>query len=265
MTGCATRTTHARDITLENIHASPAREASSIDNYDRALISIAAITEQDLGLPKLRGVLHLVPDREALYAVLSAHGADPVVARGAANTMLAIGGYRAVYVNEAAFARLNWNARLAILAHEVAHAAQYEWAEGRRGTSDQWLREGFADWVQAHVLDALGVLTLDGILSRNSRWISRTGMREQLPALSDLANFSEWVAVSNGPASKLLYPYAYVATDFLIQRHGVDAAISYFRLFATSDDRFANFKQAFGEEWGAFDGALRDHLAQLAP
>jgi len=41
--------------------------------------------------------------------------------------------------------------------------------------------------------------------------------------------------------------------------------IGYFRLFANSNDRFANFRQAFGEEWSAFDAALRDHVAQLRP
>jgi len=83
----------------------------------------------------------------------------------------------------------------------------------------------------------MGVLTRDGILTRNSRFISRPGSREALPPLSELAGFSEWVAVSN----------------------------SYFRLFADSDDRLANFRQAFGEEWTAFDAALRNHVAQLRP
>ena len=83
--------------------------------------------------------------------------------------------------------------------------------------------------------------------------------------LSELVSFSEWIAVSSSPASDLLYPYAYVATDFLIRRHRDAAAINYFRLFADSDDRFANFRQAFGEEWSAFDTALRNHIAQLRP
>ena len=250
---------------LEDIRARPVRQATFVDDYEGALISIAAITERDLGLPKLQGVLELVPDGEALYAVLEAHGADPATARGAANTMVAIGTYRAVYVNQAGFARLNWNARIAVLSHELAHTAQYQWSGGRRGTSDQWLREGFADWVQAHVLDSLGVLTSDGIRTRISRFISRPGAREQLPPLSRLVNFPEWVAVSNSQASSLLYPYAFVATDFLVERHSLEAVIGYFRLFAQSDDRVANFKRAFNEEWSAFDAAVRDYIAGLRP
>jgi hypothetical protein len=252
-------------IALQEIRARPEPRAEFVDDYEGALASIAAVVERDLGLPKLQGMLHLVPDRDALYDVLEASGADPATARGAADKMLAIGAHRAVYVNLTAFARLNWNARIAVLSHEVAHAAQYELSDGRRSTSDQWLREGYADWVQAHVLDSMGVLTRDGILTRNSRFISRPGSREALPPLSELVGFSEWVAVSNGPASDLLYPYAYVATDFLIRRHSPAAAINYFRLFADSDDRLANFHQAFGEEWSAFDTALRNHVAQLRP
>jgi hypothetical protein len=257
--------TQPRAIVLEQIRARPQSQAAFVDSYDEALASIAAITERDLGLPKLAGVLHLLPDRQALYDVLQANGADSVTAGAAADRMIAVGAYRAVYVNQERFARLNWNARLAVLAHEVAHAGQYELSGGRRGTSDQWLREGFADWVQAHVLDALGVLTREGILTRNSRFISTPGRREQLPPLSDMANFPQWVELSTSGASDLLYPYAYVATDFLIQRHNQDDVITYFRLFAASDDRLANFKQAFGEEWSAFDAALREHVAQLRP
>ena len=74
--------------------------------------------------------------------------------------------------------------------HEVAHAAQYEWAGGHRGTSDQWLREGYADWVQAHVLDSMGVLSLDGILTRNSRFISRPDRRKQLAVALRAGGFS---------------------------------------------------------------------------
>ena len=262
---CAARVEQPRTIALEDIRARPEPRAEFVDDYEGALASIAAVVERDLGLPKLQGTLHLVPDRDALYNVLEASGADPVTARGAADKMLAIGAHRAVYVNLTAFARLNWNARIAVLSHEVAHAAQYELSGGRRSTSDQWLREGYADWAQAHVLDSMGVLTRDGILTRNSRFISRPGSREALPPLSKLVGFSEWVAVSNSPASDLLYPYAYVAADFLIRRHSAAAAIHYFRLFADSDDRLANFRQAFGEEWTAFDAALRDHVAQLRP
>lgn len=262
-TACAARVEPARTIVLEDIRANPAPQAAFVESYESALVSIAAIAEHDLGLPKLEGVVELVPDRDALHGVLEAHGADPATARGAAESMVAIGTHRAVYVNLAAFAPLNWNARLAVLSHELTHVAQYEWSRGRRGTSDQWLREGFADWVQAHVLDRLGVLARDGIVSRNGRFITRPGSRERLPPLARLANFPEWVALSSGESGRLLYPYAFIATDFLVRRHSLEAVIGYFRLFADSDDRLGNFERAFGESWSTFDAAFRDHLERF--
>ena len=256
-----------RTITLEAIESRPERRAEFVNDYEAAMASIAAITEKDLKLPKLQGTLHIVADRDAMFKVLQESGADPATARGAADTMLALGTHRAVYVNQASFERLNWNARLMLLSHEAAHVAQYELSAGKRSTSDQWLREGFADWVQAYVTEKMqiGTMNRNSILLRNSRFIAQKGMREQLPPLSSLSNFPEWVEVANSPASRLLYPYAYVATDFLIRRHSVDEAITYFRLFATSDDRAANFREAFGEDWKAFDIAFRQHIDQLKP
>lgn len=254
-----------RSITIEAIDARPERRAEFVDDYEGAMASIAAITEKDLKLPRLQGTLHLVEDRDAMFKVLRESGATGGGGVGAADTMLALGTHRAIYVNQASFARLNWNARLMLLSHEATHVAQYELSNGKRSTSDQWLREGFADWVQAYVTEKMqiGTMNRNSILQRNSRFIAQKGMREQLPPLSKLANFPEWVAVANSPASKLLYPYAYVATDFLIKRHSVEDAIDYFKLFAASDDRLANFKQAFGEDWTTFDVALRHHISQL--
>lgn len=265
LAGCAARAEQPRTIDVAAIQARAERRAEFVEDYEGALVSIAAITQRDLGLPKLQGVLHLVPDRDALYAVLEANGADPVTARGAADTMLAVGGHRSVYVNLAAFARWNWNARIAVLSHELAHVAQYELSGGRRGTSDQWLREGFADWVQVHVLDTLGILSRERSVAGNSRVITRSGARQRLPPLSTLVSFPEWVNAAAGASSRLLYAHAHIAADFLIRRHSLDEVIQYFRLFARSDDRLENFRKAFGEDWNAFDAAFQAHIAQLRP
>jgi len=254
-----------RAIVMEDIRRRPERQAQFVDDYEEAVVSIGRVATRELGLPPLRGVLHLVPDREALHAVLQANGADPATARDAATRMLAIGTKGAVYVNQAAFSRFNWNARLAILSHELTHVAEYEWSGGERGSSDQWLREGFADWVQAHVLDSLGVMARDGIVRRNSRFISRPGKRDLLPALGGLVTFPEWVQISTGPAGELLYPYAFIATDFLIERHSLKQTIDYFRRSGASDDRLGNFRTAFGEDFATFDPALRAHVGRLRP
>jgi hypothetical protein len=53
-----------------------------------------------------------------------------------------------------------------------------------------------------------------------------------------------------------------MAVDLLIARHGRAAVIDYFRLFAESEDRLANFRSAFGEDLSAFDRTFREHLAR---
>lgn len=261
--GCVASSAQPRVIAIDDIRVGPSRQAIFIGDYDRALVSIAAVTEKDLGLPKLKASLHFFPTREALQAALEGQGAPPDLARDTAAVMMAIGGPGSVFINEAAFADLNWNSRIAVLAHELAHTMQYDFSNGRRGTSDQWLREGFAEWVQAHVLDALGVMRRDDIRTRSVRWVRDRHARKSLPAIAELATFPDWVRFHNGRARDSLYPYAFVATDFLIQRHGVEAVTTYFTLFADSDDRFANFAKAFGEQWSTFDAALREYFNRL--
>jgi hypothetical protein len=95
------------------------------------------------------------------------------------------------------------------------------------------------------------------------RWVRDRHARRSLPPLAELATFPQWVGVHNGRARDSLYPYAFVAADVLIARHGIDAVMAYFRLFADSDDRFANFRRAFGEEWRAFDTALQEYFKRL--
>ena len=58
------------------------------------------------------------------------------------------------------------------------------------------------------------------------------------------------------------YGYAWMATQLLIDRHGVAKVISYFERFAQSDDRLANFREAFGEDLSQFETAAAASLAR---
>jgi hypothetical protein len=50
--------------------------------------------------------------------------------------------------------------------------------------------------------------------------------------------------------------------ELLIERKGVQAAIEYFRLFARSADRLANFRTAFGQDMAVFE---REFVAHVRP
>jgi hypothetical protein len=74
-----------------------------------------------------------------------------------------------------------------------------------------------------------------------------------------MATFPEWVDV-NSRLGGLPYTYAFMAADFLVERHGIAAVVRYFELFARSGDRQGNFRAAFGEELPAFEDALLAHV-----
>ena len=57
-----------------------------------------------------------------------------------------------------------------------------------------------------------------------------------------------------------LYATAQLAVDLLIERHGVDAVLAYFRRFASSQQREAHFAAAFGQTLAAFDQDFRRSL-----
>jgi len=53
--------------------------------------------------------------------------------------------------------------------------------------------------------------------------------------------------------------------DYLIQREGLHRAVAYFRGFAESDDRNANFRAAFGQNLAEFEAEIVAHLKSVVP
>jgi hypothetical protein len=261
LSACAGRL-DSRIVEIPSAGVQPVTAIGWIDGYPRALATIAAILERDLAMPPLRVQLRFYRDRGAFEAGLVGAGSEAAFARETARSMDAIGGYRFVLLNEAALAHLPWRDRLALLAHELAHTVQYELGGGRRGTSDQWLREGYAEWMAWHVLEALGAASLETRRRRSVRDL-RGRDPATLPGLAEMVTFREWVALSNRPAQLPIYTQAFLAADFLIGRHGLPAVTEYFRLFARSSDRRENFRRAFGESLDEFDRAYRQHLGSL--
>jgi hypothetical protein len=257
--GCAARTTWPRTLSTTALQARPVDRGAWISNYDTALVSIARIMERDLGLPAVPVDLHFYRDREAFRAALEAGGYDGELATDAAATMAAITGHRRVLLNDAELRPLDWPFRVALLAHELTHAVQYELAGGRRGTSEQWLREGFAEWVEVEVLTSLGFTTPDGARRVAGERVRRT---RQLPALTTMVTFPDWVRAGLRVGTEGIYAQALLAAGLLVERHGVPAVLAYFRSFRESEDRLANFRQAFGEDLAAFEAAFGARLTE---
>jgi nucleotide-binding universal stress UspA family protein len=257
--GCAVAT-WPQVIAVGDLRAQPLARGDWIETYEDAIVSIAAIMTRDLGLPDLQASLYLHRDREAFRAALEADGYDPAFARDTAAALTAVSGFRRVIVNENGLRDVGWHYRVGVLAHELTHTLQYEFSGGSRGTSEQWLREGFAEWVEVEVLVALGFTT-----RRQARTIAVNQLRDAgaPPPLSRMVTFPDWVALAQRGGQEPIYAQALLAAELLLDRHGVPAAIEYFTLFASSDDRLANFRQAFGEELSDFDRAFAAHAAAL--
>lgn len=236
----------------------PGSDIYAITSYERAAATIAVAFERDFGFAPFPVTLHFYPGRDAFEAALLQSGYDPSLARDTARTMGAVGGHRQVLLNESMLLPLSWPGRVGVLAHELTHSLQYEWGGGVRGASDQWLREGFAEGIAARVLERLGATTLDRVREQKRQEI-RAVDRSRIPRLDAMATFPEWVEV-NSRIGGAPYTYAFLAADFLIERHGMAAITRYFELFAGSGDRRGNFRTAFGEDLSAFEEALLGHV-----
>lgn len=232
-----------------------------IRSWPQAVSSVAETMRGPLGLPLTRFSVHFFEGRQDLERGLVEAGSAPEIARRAAATFDAVGRPEGVFVNERRLARSGWSTRVAILAHELGHVLQYELVGGRRSASDQWLREGFSEWISFEVLDRLQ-LARAGVKRGDARRAVALAGEASLPSLKELAPWDAWVRFQARRPALPLYPYAFLAVDLLVERHGVDAVLDYFRSFASSDDAEGRFRAAFGATRSDFDAALRARLRE---
>jgi hypothetical protein len=258
---CASACAAAREPWLVSIPQPGLRPVSRLDSifdYRTAAATVASIFERDLGLTPFPVTFHFFPHRDAFEQALLESGYDAALARSTARTMMAVGGYRGVLLNEAALGSVPWAGRLELLAHEMGHSLQYELGGGRRGTSDQWLREGFAEWLSVQVLERLDAVSMPVVRRERLRELRDAGRSKAL-RIADLVTFRQWVDVSERHGASA-YALSFLGVDFLLERYGVQAVLGYFKRFASSEDRTGNFRSAFGEDLPGFEAALAAKL-----
>jgi hypothetical protein len=241
-------------VTVPQPGLRPVAQLDAIFDYRTAAATVASIVQRDLGFTPFPVTFKFLPDRDAFERALVQAGYDTALAQSVASTMTAVGGHRGVLLNDSRFSSLPWPGRIAMLAHELGHTVQYELGGGWRGTSDQWLREGFAEWLSVRVLERLDAASMIEVRRERLREVRAAG-RSKAPRLADLVTFPQWVKAS-GQTDATTYFLSFLAVDSLLERHGLSAVLAYFRRFASSQDRVENFRSAFGEDLQTFEAAL---------
>jgi hypothetical protein len=230
-----------------------------VTSAEVALASIARIFSADLSLPPIVAEIALLPSRAAFEHELLAAGYDAAFARDAAARMRAVALHRRVLVNEAAFRQSSWPGRLGTLAHELVHILQYDLAGGKRGTSEQWLREGLAEWIALDVLARLDAFPR----AAARRYLEdelAASRRERAPRLDDMMTFRQWVALA-GRTDVVPHIQAVLMVDLLVARHGLPAILDYFRRFATREDPPGNFLLSFRQTRDSFEHEVANRLS----
>jgi len=243
--------------------------AAHIGSYQEAVDAIVSVMTEDLQIPlrKTSFTLYFYPYREAFAEGLTEKfHTDPTVAREIAQS--ALGRIRQtkegkqLLVNEEMLGSLNWPTRIHVLAHELTHIAQYELAQGGlRG--DLWFIEGSADWVAYRVLEILGMDTLDRRRIHKIAQVKREKAHGPRPSLSQMVSAKDWDSLSARYGSAVPYAQAFLATDLLIQQHGISSVIDYFRQVNSSQDRLENFEAVFGQELSVFEDEFTTHVERL--
>lgn len=254
--GCAAAVPAA--VSLPHPTARAVSHVDRIYDYPAAAASIAAVLEREMGVCPFPVTFHFYPDVPAFETGLVAFGLDPLAARDTATVMRGVGMRGRVLLNNDALQHISWPSRIRVLAHELIHSLQYELAGGIRGTSEQWLREGFAEWAALLVVDRLHGRPLDD-LRRQQQALFRRSDRSRAPRLDDMVTYDQWIRLADRQ-ELAAYSQAFLTVDFLVSRHGAPAVIEYFRQFAATADRAAAFTRAFGESRATFESAAGEHL-----
>ena len=231
-----------------------------VSSHEDTVRMVATVIVRDLALPLPDTVMvYVYSSRQVFERGLIDDGqVSRVRAAELSDFAVGVGKRRQLLLHqESNVGRGEW---VRLVAHELAHVAQIELAEGE-GRAEQWLAEGMAEWVAFHVLERL---RLDTVARR--RVVAIETVRDH-PAVVARRLDLETLGTPRGftvrhlrEGSHPTYQLAYLLTDYLIARDGFDRVVEYFQSFAKRMDRRANFAAAFGQSLGEFEQEALAHL-----
>lgn len=248
-------------ITMDPATLTAPADSRALTTHDAAVRGIAGMLVKDLGLP--------VPERVTVYVysnrrvfeqgLIEDANVSPVRAGELADFAIGIGRRRQLLFNDEAY-ETRGREWLRLVAHELAHVSQIELAAGE-GRAEQWMAEGMAEWVAFTVLERLGLDTLP-----QRRTLARAGIRSHAALVAARLDL-ETLGTPRGFTVRHLregslptYQLAFLMSDYLIARDGLPKMVEYFRLFGSRQNRFENFRRAFGQTLGEFEKEILAHL-----
>lgn len=233
------------------------------ERYAKDAAAIAAAFESALQLPRVEVPLVLFPNRQVFAEGLRELGYTKELAE-TASAFDAIGGARAVLVNAQVVDRYDRRRRVRLLAHELVHSMQYRFGGGTRGESEQWLREGFAEWVACRVAAHLRLESFAGCRDEVLAPLALVRPGTPPAAFAALSTFPQWAEAQRRSDGRL-YVQAFLGAELLIEAHGIPSLVGYFERFKTGTERREAFRASFGMDLAAFEKVLerRWHQAVL--
>jgi len=236
-------------------------DPETLVTHERAVRGIAAIMTKQLGLP--------VPDRVTVYVygsrdtfeqgLINDAYVSPARAAELGNFAIGIGKRRQLLLNDEIW-HDNPREWLRLITHELAHVAQIELARGE-GRAEQWFAEGMAEWVAFNVLERLRLDTLAARRLNSLRGIRNlAALQAARLDLESLGSPRGFTVRHLKEGSLPTYQLAFLMVDYLLTRHGLAAAIEYYRLFAASDDRHEHFRKVFGISLEQFEREIHAYL-----
>jgi hypothetical protein len=251
-------------ITIDASMLAAPSDSRALTTHDAAVRGIAALMVKEMGLPVPEQVTVYVYGSRQVFEQGLIHDANvsPVRAAELSDFAIGVGKRRQLLLNDDAYERRGreW---LRLIAHELAHVAQIELAQGE-GRGEQWLAEGMAEWVAFNVLERLG---LDTVPERRS--LASTGIRNHAALVAarldlDTLGTPRGFTVRHLREGSLpTYQLAFLMTDYLISRDGFPRVVEYFRSYGERRDRRENFQRAFGQTLEQFEQEVLAHLKTL--
>lgn len=261
--GCSAGNTVVR---FSRVPQGMAPTATEIKDYPGAMRAIASAVEKELNITVSPVELTLYPNAyDFERGLVKDAGFNASFAHETVRFAWGVGGSGKILVNEAALKSSSWLKRVRFLSHEFIHTIYVQLANGMEIDSEQWLQEGFADWVSYRVLERLGYRqhrTAEES-EHNAAELTHSVLRADFPAIADMQTSNEWATMRVKYGMSATYSQAFLATDYLIQKHGVRSVVKYFRLYGESSDRLRNFRESFVSDFAVFNQEFVSYMRNL--